>query len=298
MFFRIIAFFACFLFAFFILDRTVCSASGSENRSEMNFEGGISPSAIYTDPVDEFLSRSAFVGNSTSVGLYLFGRQKGNISLGDATMLTKESYSFVNDFKSNTPYLPRFNGTPMRAKDAIRESGAGYVFICMGTNDLVGKSGAENALNNFKKYIAEILEENPGITIFMESCTPSTATSKVINSKIMAFNSYVKNYCDAYPGIYYIDIAAKMSDSDGYLLPEYAAGDGVHLSNSAYELWIETVRTYISDFIGTKTVMAADGDDLKRTLVLENYRKYLLKLEGMNRYEQILNNIPYTDPIQ
>ncbi len=293
-------FFACLLFASFIPGRAAYSASvsGSGIDSVLNSEGGMGTPAIYTDPVDEFLSKSAFVGNSISVGLYLYNNRRDNVPLGNATMLTKESYSFVNDFKSNTPYLPKLNGTPMRAKDAIRESGARYIFICMGTNDLVGADGAENALNNFKKYIAEILEENPGITIFVESCTPSTATSNVINSKVLAFNSYVKNYCDVYPGIYYIDIATKLSDAEGYLLPEYASDGSCHLSNAAYELWVETIRSYISNFIGTKAVMAADDDALKRAPVLENYGKYLRKLEEMKRYDQILRNIPTVAPIQ
>ncbi len=288
--FRIIAFLACFLLTFPVCDRIAYSAMKSGDN--------VGTTAKYADPVDEFLSRSAFVGNSISVGLYLYNNRRDNIPLGDATMLTRESYSFVNDFKSNTPYLPRFNGTPMRAKDAIRECGAEYVFICMGTNDLVGKAGAENALANFKKYIAEILEENPGITIFVESCTPSTATSNVINSKVLAFNSYVKNYCDVYPGIHYIDVATRLSDADGYLLPEFASDGSVHLSNSAYELWVETVRSYISDYIGKKPVNSDDDDALKRALVLENYGKYLRKLDEMKRYDRILRYTSPIDPVQ
>lgn len=274
----ITAFFACFLFASCTRTLTAYSVSLSD--------------PYIADPVDEFLSRSAFVGNSISVGLSLYNSRRDCVPLGKATMLTKESYSFVNDFKSNTPYLPKFNGTPMRAKDAIRESGASYVFICMGTNDLVGNAGAENALNNFKIYISEILEANPGITIFVESCTPATPTSNVINSKVLAFNSYVKNYCDTYPGIYYIDIASPISDADGYLKPEFASDGSCHLSNAAYASWTETVRSYIRNYLKTKTVTASDGDALKRAAAMENYGKYLRMLEDMNRYDLIVRSIP------
>ncbi len=252
-FLKIAAFFFCVLFEFLIHDLNAycASVSGSEIIPAQTIGSGLTAPVVYIDPVDEFLSRSAFVGNSISVGLSLYNSRNKNIPLGSAVMLTKESYSFVNDFKSNTPYLPKFNGIPMRAKDAIKASGANYVFICMGTNDLVGKTGAETAFENFKIYIAEILAENPGITIFVQSCTPTRPESNVINSKVLAFNSYLKNYCVVYPGIYYIDIATPMSDPEGYLLPEFASGS-CHLSNAAYASWTVTVRSRIRNYLETK----------------------------------------------
>ena len=49
----------------------------------------------------------------------------------------------------------------MRAKDAIKQSGALYVFICMGTNDLVGNSGVENAFTKYQKYLTLIAGRTP-----------------------------------------------------------------------------------------------------------------------------------------
>ena len=291
------AFFACFLISSLTCDRIGFCASipGSETSPEQLPGNYFETPAQFTDPVDEFLSRSAFVGNSISVGLSLYNSRRDNIPLGGATMLAKESYSFVNDFKANTPYLPSFNGKPMRAKDAIKESGARYIFICMGTNDLVGNAGAENALNNFKIYISEILEENPGITIFVESCTPARPTSNVVNSKILAFNSYVKNYCDIYPGVYYIDIASPMSDPEGYLQPEFASDGSCHLSNAAYASWTETVRSYIRDYIEQNAAVASDVDEFRKAAVQRNYRHYLRKLEEMKRSDQILRSTSSVD---
>ncbi|MBO4373820.1 MAG: hypothetical protein J5829_01820 [Lachnospiraceae bacterium] len=275
---------AVLLSSLLVLSSTQVFAAGSVPASAVRYMNN------NNSVVDAFLSQSAFVGNSISVGLSLYNSRHDNVPLGNAKMLAKESYSFVNDFKSNTPYLPKVDGVPMRAKDAIKKSGARYVFICMGTNDLVGNSGAENATNNLKKYIAEITEANPGITIFMESCTPSRPTSNVINSKILEFNSNVKHFCDVSPNIYYIDIASPMSDPEGYLLADFASDGSCHLSNTAYASWVETVRSYISDFIDINGLTSFSRSPEKQTSG-PKIDELVQKIEEMEQKKQILRSL-------
>ena len=204
---------------------------------------------VSEDPVDVFLSQSAFVGNSVGEGLTMYNNAKEKVPLGDATMLTRVSYSFYADKNSMSKYIPKFDGTPMRAKDAIKESGALYVFICMGTNDLVGRSSAEKAFANYKEYLDGILEENPLITIFIESCTPTRPGSNVNTEKVTAFNAYMKSYCDKFPNMIYVDIATPMMDETGHLAAGLSSDGSVHLKNQAYEIWANTIRAYISNFL-------------------------------------------------
>ncbi len=124
---------------------------------------------VAPDPVNVFLSQSAFIGNSVGEGLTMYNNANGKVPLGNATMLTRVSYSFYADKNGMSKYLPKLAGTPMRAKDAIKQSGALYVFICMGTNDLVGNASAENAYAKYQEYLNDILAENPQVTIFIES---------------------------------------------------------------------------------------------------------------------------------
>ena len=238
-----------------------------------------------TDPVDEFLAQSAFVGNSVGDGLTMYNNYKDKAPLGNAVMLTRGSYSFNNDKTSNTQYLPQLNGVPMRAKDAIKKSGARYAFICMGTNDLVGNSGAERAYENYQDYIAQIREENPDIIIFIESCTPSRPGSNVNNAKIMTFNSYMKDYCDENEDIYYIDIASPMSDEEGFLISGYASDGSVHLSNKAYSVWADTVRAYISDYIEARKQEIKEQNAIERAAALANYEESMRKMEDRKQDE-------------
>ena len=201
------------------------------------------------DPVDAFLAQSAFIGNSVGEGLTMYNNANKKVPLGNATMLTRVSYSFYADKNSMSKYIPKFAGTPMRAKDAIKQSGALYVFICMGTNELVGNSTAESAFANYQEYLQGIMAENPFVTYFIESCTPTRPGSNVNNAKVTALNAYMKSYCDKCPNIHYVDIATPMIDETGYLAAGLSSDGSVHLTNKAYEIWANTIRAYITNFL-------------------------------------------------
>ncbi len=207
------------------------------------------PAMVYVDPVDLFLSQSAFVGNSVGEGLTLYNNAMKKAPLGNATMLTKVSYSFYNDEARNKKFLPVFNGVPMRAKDAIKACGASYVFICMGTNDLVGATPVDSAVARYQKYIVDILTENPTVTIFIESCTPTRPGSNVNNDKITLFNAAMLSYCSAFPNLYYIDISTPLMDAQGYLSSALTSDGSVHLTNKAYAIWAATIRQYVAGFL-------------------------------------------------
>ncbi|MCR5409425.1 MAG: hypothetical protein K6E90_00420 [Lachnospiraceae bacterium] len=204
-------------------------------------------SATVFDPVDAFLSQSVFIGNSVGEGLTMYNNANGKVPLGNATMLTRVSYSFHADKNSMSKYLPRYNGTPMRAKDAIKQCDAHYAFICMGTNELVGNASAENAYAKYQEYLNEIFAENPQVTIFIESCPPTRPGSNVNNAKVTTFNGYMKSYCDQFPNMNYVDIATPMMDETGYLAAGLSSDGSVHLTNKAYEIWANTIRAYITN---------------------------------------------------
>ncbi len=238
--FRLLRIAAAFVLVAAMIMRSPDAAFASETQA--------APVAV-PDPVDVFLSQSAFVGNSVGEGLTMYNNAKGKVPLGDATMLTRVSYSFYADKNGMSKYIPRFEGTPMRAKDAIKQSGALYVFICMGTNDLVGNSSVETAYAKYQEYLEGILSENPSVTIFIESCTPTRPGSNVSNEKVTAFNAYMKSYCDQFPNMNYVDIATPLMDETGYLAAGLSSDGSLHLTNKAYEIWSNTIRAYINKLL-------------------------------------------------
>ena len=236
-------------------------------------EGGDTLIPAPIDPVDAFLAQSAFVGNSVGEGLTMYNNANKKVPLGNATMLTRVSYSFYADANNMSRYLPRLNGTPMRAKDAIKQSGASYVFISMGTNDLVGSSTPESAFARYQEYLQGIMAENPFVTYFIESCTPTRPGSNVNNAKVTAFNAYVMNYCAAFPNMYYVDIATPLMDNTGYLAANLTSDGSVHLTMKAYAIWANTIRTYIGSFLIARTAAMREEREREYAVSQANFEK-------------------------
>ncbi len=234
---------------------------------------------VVIDPVDAFLAQSAFVGNSVGEGLTMYNNAKKKVPLGNATMLTRVSYSFYADEKAMTKYLPVFGGKAMRAKDAIKACGASYVFISMGTNDLVGKSTAEGAYAKYQAYLAGIMAENPFVTIFIESCTPTRPGSNVSNEKVTAFNAYMRAYCDMFPNMFYVDIATPLMDSTGHLSAALSSDGSVHLTMKAYEIWANTVRFYIANFLSARLEAMRQQAKINIEITRANYEEAMRKME-------------------
>ena len=231
------------------------------------------------DPVDLFLSQSVFIGNSVGEGLTLYNNAMKKVPLGNATMLTRVSYSFYADSNKMTKFIPRLNGVPMRAKDAIKQSGALFAFICMGTNDLVGSSTPEGAYAKYQQYLADIMTENPGVLIFIESCTPTRPGSNVNNDKVTKFNSYMQAYCDMFPNMFYVDIATPLKDGTGYLAANLSSDGSVHLTNKAYAIWADTVRAYITNYLIARSVALREQHEKEYAKAQENYRALMDEMQ-------------------
>lgn len=224
---------------------------------------------VAVDPVDAFLARSAFIGNSVGEGLTMYNNAKKKVPLGNATMLTRVSYSFYNDAAHSNKFLPVYNGVPMQAKDAVKACGAQYVFICMGTNDLVGASSVDKAVARYREYINGILAENPGVLIFIESCTPTRPGSNVNNDKITQFNAAMQAYTASFPNMDYVDIATPLKDETGFLAAKLSSDGSVHLTNAAYAIWAQTIRNYITAFL----TMRLTGMVKENNAAIERQRK-------------------------
>ena len=231
------------------------------------------------DPVDAFLAQSVFIGNSVGEGLTMYNNAMKKLPLGNAVMLTRVSYSFYADANGMSKFLPQLNGVAMRAKDAIRQSGARYAFICMGTNDLVGSSTPEGAFAKYQQYLAGIMGENPGVILFIESCTPTRPGSNVNNDKVTAFNNYVQAYCNSFPNMFYVDIATLLKGPDGYLSASLSSDGSVHLTNKAYAIWANTIRAYITNLMSARVTALKQQHEEELATAKANYSAAMKNME-------------------
>lgn len=204
---------------------------------------GNGASIISDADVTALFSNSLLIGSSTTVGFNLYFNSYGRGIMGDVMVCSRVSYSLLNDMTTRTSYIPMLNGTPMRARDLIRTSGAPYAFICMGTNDI-----QNGVVQRYCTWLDDIRSVNPDTVIFIEACTPSL-DNHPNNRDIRALNEGMREYCDTHAGFYFIDIYTPLADSNGVLQSRYCSDGNVHITYAGYAEWIDTLADYVREYI-------------------------------------------------
>ena len=83
----------------------------------------------------------------------------------------------------------------------------------------------------------------PGVPVYAMAVFPLAATGEAAlelhdtRQRIPALNKQIAAACRQRPGCRYVDMTKALSGPDGYLRPEYAEADGVHLSAAGYRVW-------------------------------------------------------------
>lgn len=204
---------------------------------------GNGASIISDAEVIDFFNNAVLIGNSVSVGFDLYFNAYGRGLMGNVLVCARGSYSLLNDQASRSAYIPMLNGTPMRARDIIRNSGRRYAFICMGTNDIFG-----GVVQRYYDYLDDIRSVNPNTIIFIEACTPSRDEHPA-NADINALNAALREYCNTHTNFYYIDTNTPLLDSTGRLASGYCSDGNVHISYSGYARWINVLTDYAREYI-------------------------------------------------
>ena len=197
--------------------------------------------------VNDFFSKSVFIGNSTSEGLTMYFNAKGKGFLGGPLVAAKVSYTFNSDKSKLDGYMLKYNNEQLQAKDLVKKSGSKRALIMMGTNDLMGAQASAVA-EKYKKYIEGIREVNPDVVIYIQSTIPRRGTKNsdsLSNDKINELNSLMMEYANSQSGIFYIDISTPLMDSEGNLKQSYSSDGYVHLNIEGYGVWVNRVVDYV-----------------------------------------------------
>ena len=197
--------------------------------------------------VNDFFSKAVFIGNSTSEGLTTYFNSKGKDYLGGPLVAAKVSYTFNSDKSKLDGYMLKYKNEQLQAKELVKKCGAKRALIMMGTNDLMGAEASAVA-EKYKKYIEGIVQENPGVVIYIQSTTPRRGTKNVeslSNDKINELNRLMMEYANSQADVYYIDISTPLTDADGNLKQSYSSDGYVHLNIEGYSVWVNRVVDYV-----------------------------------------------------
>lgn len=197
--------------------------------------------------VDDFFSKAVFIGNSTSEGLTTYFNAKGKDYLGGPLVAAKVSYTFNSDKSKLNGYMLKYKDEQLQAKELVKKAGAKRALIMMGTNDLMGAEASAVA-EKYNKYIEGILQENPGVAVYIQSTTPRRGTKNaesLSNDKINELNNLMMEYANTHNNVYYIDISTPLKDGEGNLNQSYSSDGYVHLNIEGYGVWVNRVVDYV-----------------------------------------------------
>ena len=197
---------------------------------------------------------AAFVGDSVTLKLSYYAAATG--CLGNAQFFASGSLGSANAMweLSNTQAVhPSYQGQTMLVEDCVATSGATKLFIMLGMND-IAVYGIDGAVENYQALLERILTKSPGLTVYVQSMTPTTSTSSLlgqsINSdNIRAYNDKLQQLCQQ-QGWHYVDVASVMYDESGqYLRSDYCSDPddmGVHFTEDGCQAWVDYLYGHVA----------------------------------------------------
>ena len=185
-------------------------------------------------------------------GVYFFGESTtAHLSRVGGVLDSDENRDKVLRDESGTRYLdarilssPVFcNGEKASFANAIEKLQPRVLVLSFGLNGITRWSRDPDAfLRNYRALIEGILERSPSTKILLQSIYPVGANDCFslpvgeINAQIDNLNVHIASLAKEYQNVEYVNTATLLCDASGALNAAYDVGDGIHLTNEAYEL--------------------------------------------------------------
>jgi lysophospholipase L1-like esterase len=199
---------------------------------------------------DSYFTDSVFLGDSVTMGLrnYITKKRKTDEDfLSNAGFISVGSYGVyeaISDITEESIHST-YKGVKMQPQDILFEMGAKKVFISFGLNDVALFTIKEH-INNYMLLIRRIQMKCPDIQIIILPTTPLTIEGEkanLYNNKIDEYNNEIIKFANE-NGCYFVDISKVLKDENGYLRDDLSSDNYCHLQDTAYDLWLDYLRTH------------------------------------------------------
>ena len=180
---------------------------------------------------EEYFSDALFLGDSRTVGFYLYAKIPGATYFARTSM---NVYNVFDDKVSETKDTSSYN-----LAELLSAKKFGKIYILLGINE-IGYSYS-SVVNNYSTVIDYIRQYQPDAKIIIQSnmhvtkkksdSNPNTFS----NSRIDELNRRLSALADN-KKIFYLGFEEIFDDASGAMSAEYS-GDGVHLYAKCYKLW-------------------------------------------------------------
>jgi len=126
---------------------------------------------------------------------------------------------------------------------------AAAVVLAVGMNDLPRRDNDE-IIANYQRILRALPPALPTVVTALFPVDAESVTDPLPgagNARIAGVNRALEGLCAADPRCAFVDISASLADREGNLSKAHHVGDGVHLNNEGYRIWIEALKTALQN---------------------------------------------------
>ena len=244
-------------------------AAGSQSDPDTapNTEGGDGTEAPFdftqdapeTPRVDDaYFADAAFVGDSRTDGLLIYGGMKG------AANLTSNGLSI---FQLEEKKALTIGGKKYTLLEALALKKYGKVYLSLGVNEL-GYYDDEGFYESYCKAVDDIRACQPDAVIYIQGLIPlnegvirqSGGRDYLKNDHLRIYNDLMRKTARE-KNVVFLDLYSAFVDGDGEL-PAEASKDGVHLRKDYCRQWMDYLRTHT---VSHDAYFAGKGTDPKES---------------------------------
>ena len=131
------------------------------------------------------------------------------------------------------------------------------LIIMLGTND-IALYGVDGTMERWEIFIDRIVEKNPDIQIYIQSCTPvhlASEYNKLNNDIIDEYNVQLELFCQE-NGYHFVNIAPYFKDFRNSLVGEYCSDARMHITYDGALIWEYALKAY-----GEEQLRNMEGED-------------------------------------
>ena len=156
----------------------------------------------------------------------------------------------MQTFVNNVSVKNAVTGATETPMETIVASQPDYLYILVGTNNLVVQGSEESFIAYYERLIDMLREQlNPGVAFYIQSIPgvqEDVVQSKpgLDNARIATANDLLANMA-LRKGCYFVNVREALTNpADGSQYDDYATKDGVHFNAAGYHAWADYLATH------------------------------------------------------
>lgn len=213
----------------------------------------VSDEALNDGVLDSFFNDSVLIGDSMTAGFSYFVvlKRKDGVCLGDMKCIGQSGLFLKNAYEvelGKRATVLSYRGRTYRASDLVQKLGAKTMYLLLGVNDVYKyHSTVADYITCFDGIIRNTQAKSPDVQIVLITVPPVLKSYAMSCSYDYPYNNDVNEalyrYCEE-NGFGVVDLAARLSEEDGFLNRAYCSDKTFHLNQEGNAIWLAAFREY------------------------------------------------------